>query len=533
MPSEKTDVLAGPRVPSETTDVLAARYGARYRWFATVTVMLGTISAVLTTTTVNVAIPDIMGAFGIGQDRAQWLSTGALAAMTIGMLLNAWLISHYGQRRTFVGALCIFIVALLVAGMAPNESVLIGCRIVQGMVAGVLQPLSMYTLFRVFPPHQRGAAMGWFGMSVILGPALGPTLGGVMIEHFNWRAIFYMAVPVAAVAAVLGSLFMPEREEETARTRFDWTGFTLLTAALASLLVALSNGQREGWHSDYILALFAVAALGGAAFLVWELKTLQPLVDLRVLANGQFTAAAAVACLFGAGLFGTTYLVPLFVQTVQGYTPLAAGILLMPAGLMLGLFMPFSGYLSDRLPARVLIISGLVCFILSSYWLASVDVNSAFWTVAGCVVLSRVGLGLIKPALNVTALRSLRPELLGQGAGMINFARQVGGAFGVNLLSIMLDRRTFFHSDALTSVQTAANSGTAEMLRAMQALLAQAGVPPDMQMSGALHYLGRMVYAQAYTMGFRDSFLITAVVFTLGLIPAWIMGRKSVRRYSW
>ena len=261
---------------------------------------------------------------------------------------------------------------------------------------------------------------------------------------------------------------------------------------------------------------------------MWELKTPQPLVDLRVLANGQFTAAAAVACLFGAGLFGSTYLVPLFVQTVQGYTPLAAGLLLMPAGLMLGLFMPFSGYLSDRLPPRVLINSGLVCFILSSYWLASVDVNSAFWTIAGCVILSRIGLALIKPALNVTALRSLRPELLGQGAGMINFARQLGGAFGVNLLSVMLDRRTFFHSDTLTSVQTAANSGTAEMLRAMQALLAQAGVPPDAQMPGALHFLGRVVYAQAYTMGFRDGFLITAVVFTLGLIPAWIMGRAFV-----
>src|SRR4051812_42049932 len=162
--------------------------------------MLGTISAILTTTTVNVAIPDIMGTFGIGQDRAQWLSTGALAAMTVGMLLNAWLINRFGQRRTFIVALLIFVCALLAAGAAPNETILIGCRVVQGCVAGILQPLSMYTLFRVFPPNHRGFAMGLFGMSVILGPALGPTLGGVMIEHFNWRAIFYVAVPVASFA---------------------------------------------------------------------------------------------------------------------------------------------------------------------------------------------------------------------------------------------------------------------------------------------------------------------------------------------
>jgi hypothetical protein len=185
--------------------------------------------------------------------------------------------------------------------------------------------------------------------------------------------------------------------------------------------------------------------------------------------------------------------------------------------------------MSDRMPARTLVISGLVCFVLSSYWLAEVDVNSAFWTIAGSVMLSRVGLALIKPSLNVTALRSLRPELLTQGAGMINFARQLGGAFGVNLLSVTLDRRTFLHSDAMTSVQTAANSATAELLRQLKMLLAQSGLPPDIQDSGALHFLGRVVHAQAYTMGFRDSFLLVAVIFTVGLIPAWIMGRSAAQ----
>jgi MFS transporter, DHA2 family, multidrug resistance protein len=379
----------------------------------------------------------------------------------------------------------------------------------------------------VFPADQRGSAMGFFGMSVILGPALGPTIGGILIEHFNWRYIFYVAMPVSAAGILLGSIFMPDREETSARSDFDWIGFLLLASALACLLTGLSNGQREGWNSDYILTLLALATAGVVSFVMWELHTPQPLVDLRVLANGQFAAAAAVACLFGAGLFGSTYLVPLFVQTVQGYTPLAAGLLLMPAGLMLGLFMPIAGHLSDRLPARGLIFSGLFCFVLSAYWLAAVDVNTSFWTVAWCVILSRIGLGLIKPSLNVTALRALRPAQLSQGAGMINFSRQLGGAFGVNLLSIMLDRRTFFHSDVFTSMQTAANTATTETLRALQALLAQGGIAEDLQMPGALHFLGRVVYAQAYTMGFRDSFLIIAVVFTLGFIPAWIMGRAG------
>jgi predicted MFS family arabinose efflux permease len=258
---------------------------------------------------------------------------------------------------------------------------------------------------------------------------------------------------------------------------------------------------------------------------LWELRAAQPLVNLRVLVNAQFTAAASVACIFGAGLFGSTYLVPLFVQTVQKLTPLQAGLMLMPAGLIMGLCMPVAGYLSDRLSARSLIIAGLLCFAVASFWLAGVDVNTTFWSVAVCVIITRIGLSLIKPALNVAALRALRPELLGQGAGMINFARQLGGAFGVNLLSVTLDRRTFFHSDTLTSLQTPANSATMELLRSMEALLARGGVAEDLQSAGALHFLGRMIYAQAYTMGFRDSFLIVAIVFTLALVPAWIMGR--------
>jgi EmrB/QacA subfamily drug resistance transporter len=510
---------------SETTEVLFARYGQRYRWLVATTVLLGTISATVTTTTVNVAIPDIMGTFGIGQDRAQWLSAGALAGTTVAMLLSAWMIHSFGPRKTFVGALCVFVAALVLAGAAPNDSVLIFCRTVQGAVTGLLQPLAIYTLFRVFPHDQRGKAMGFFGLSVILGPAMGPTVAGLLIEHFNWRYVFYIPIPFSAAAIMLGSLLMPEREEEGVRANFDWTGFVLLSVALTSLLNGLSNGQREGWDSGYVLSLLGAALGVGAAFVKWELRVAQPLVELRALANIQFASAAFVACIFGAGLFGSVYLVPLCVQIVQGFSPLEAGLVLMPAGLVLGAVLPIGGYLTDRLPARWLIMTGLACFALSSWWMGSADANTPFWTFAWWIVLGRIGLGLINPSLNVAALRALPPKLLGQGAGMINFFRQLGGALGTNVLSVVLDRRTFFHSDVLTSQQTAANSATMELLHTMQRVFAQAGADADLQNAAALHYLGRVVQAQAYTLGFRDSFIVVALVFTLALIPAWIMGR--------
>ncbi len=510
-----------------TTEELFERYGPQYRWLATVTVMLGTISAVLTTTSVNVAIPDIMGAFGIGQDRAQWLSTGTLAAMTVGMLLNAWLMHTFGQRNTFVGSIAVFVAALLLAGVAPNEDVLIFCRVVQGAVAGLLQPLAMYTLFLVFPPNQRGLAMGFFGMSVILGPAIGPTLGGFLIDQFNWRFIFFAPMAVSAFAMLMGSAFLPGREEKGGRMRFDGIGFVLLSVSIGTMLTALSNGQREGWYSDYLLGLFAVSLSSGAAFVVWSLRVEQPLVDLRVFASARFAAAAAVSVIYGAGIFGSTYLVPLFVQTVQNATPLAAGLLLMPAGLVMGVLMPMGGWMSDRFSPTILVMLGLLFFAASGFWLAGVDANMPFWSIAFAVVLSRIGMALIKPTLNVTAMRAVEPEMLGQGAGMINFARQIGGAFGVNALSVMLDRRTFFHSDTLTALQTGANTATLELLRQMEALLARAGVPEDLQGPGALHFLGEVVYQQAYTMGFRDAFLLVAIVYVLAMIPAWIMSRAK------
>ena len=485
------------------------------------------MSATVTTTTVNVAIPDIMGAFGIGQDRAQWLSAGALAGTTVAMLISAWMIHSFGTRKTFVGSLCVFVGAQLLACATPTDSVLIFSRIVQGAVTGILQPLAIYALFRVFPYDQRGKAMGFFGLSVILGPAIGPSVAGLLIEHFNWRYIFYIPIPFSVAGIMLGALLLPEREESGARAAFDWTGFVLLSIAIACLLTGLSNGQRESWTSGYILTLLGLALGVGAAFVKWELSVPQPLVELRALLNIQFASAAFVACIFGAGLFGSVYLVPLCVQIVQGFNPLAAGLVLMPAGLVLGAVLPIGGYLTDRLPARWLIIAGLACFALSSWWMGSADANTPFWTFAWWVVLGRIGLGLINPSLNVAGLRALPPKLLGQGAGIINFFRQLGGALGTSVLSVVLDRRTFFHSDVLTSTQTAANSATMELLRTMRHVFAQAGAAPDLQNASALHYLGRVVQAQAYAMGFRDSFYVVALVFTLALIPAWIMGRSK------
>jgi len=313
--------------PASADDELApffGRYGPAYRWLVVTTTMMATMTVVLSSTVVNVALPDIMGVFGIGQDKVQWVSTGFLAAMTASMLLNAWLNDAIGIRATFVGSLALFSVASVAGGLAPNENVLALARVAQGVSAGILQPLAMIMIFRVFPPSERGRAMGIYGVAVVLAPAIGPTLGGWLTDSYDWRWVFYMGLPSSLAGMVLGWAFLPARVSQGKPRRFDFVGLLLLTSFLAFSLYTVANGQRDGWDSNFILGMASAGTLFLLAFIVWELVVREPLVNLAVFGNSRYAAAAIVALIFGAGVFGSSYLVPLFVQTVQGYTPTRA-----------------------------------------------------------------------------------------------------------------------------------------------------------------------------------------------------------------
>jgi MFS transporter, DHA2 family, multidrug resistance protein len=512
--------------PGSVEDLLA-RHGAGYRWFATATVMLGTIASVLSSTIVNVALPDIMGAFGMGQDKAQLLSTAFLAAMTGTMLLNALMVESFGQRATFLFALSVFTGASVLGGLAPAEGVLIIARMFQGAAAGVLQPLTMVVIFQVFPPERRGSAMGIYGIGVVLAPALGPMLGGLMVDSFSWRYVFFLPVPFCVIGAAAAMLFLPARSDSGPMHRFDWGGFTLVAAFLFTLLDGLSHGQRYGWSSHAILLDLATALACGAGFVWWELRTQAPMLDLKLFSIPAFAAASVVAFVFGAGIYGSIYLVPLFVQTIQGYTPTRAGLLLMPAGLILGVVFPLAGRLTDRTPAHLPIMFGLVVFAVSSALMARADVGTSFLAFAWWIVLGRIGIAFLMTSLNAGALGAVPHQLLGQGSGAINFVRQLGGALGVNLLSIVLERRSQLYIHAFAASQDSANTITADALRHLSGLYAQAGLPEAVSRAASIDFLGRAIAAQGSMMAFRDSFLVVAAIFVLALFPAALIRHRD------
>ena len=515
---------------SSAIEELFERFGPRYRLYVSLTGMLAVITAVLSATMINVAIPDIMGAFGVGQDQAQWLSTGFLAAAPVTMLLNDWAVRTFGMRNTYIGAMTVFAIGAVIGGLSPTFNTIVLARVMQGAAAGFVQPLAMIIMFQVFPPDQRGRAMGLFGVGVVLAPAMGPTLGGVLVDAFSWREVFFAGIPVAVIGSGLALIFMPRREPDEPRPRFDWIGFILLSTAVAALLNGLSNGQRLGWHTFEIQAYLAYAGIAFISFIAWESNIRQPMMNVRLFLNPHFASMAVVGAVLGVILFGSTYLIPLFVQTVQGYSATRAGLLVMPAGLALMACFPLGGRLSDKLPRHYLLCFGLTLYIISTLLMLQAHTDTPFWLFANWIIVGRIGMAFIMPTLSVSALRSLTPEQMGQGSGTVNFVRQIGGAFGVNLLAVNLERETAVFANAYASVQTYANSTTLQTTNLLERLLAQDGLPYLTQKAGALHLLGQSLHAQATMMAFRADFLYIAILCVIALIPAFLGARDPSRK---
>lgn len=524
------NVVTASKGNAESIDDLFARYGPVYKWLATVTCMVGAMTVALASSTVNVAFPDIMGTFGIGRDQAQLLTTGYFASQTAGMLLSAWLIKAMGERSAFTISLLVFLVGASMSALAQSPESLLFGRVLQGVAAGAIQPLGMAVTFKVFPASQKGLSMGIYSMGMVLAPSLGPTMGGLAIEWFSWRYIFLLSLPTAFFALVLSNLFMPSRERPKVLPKFDFAGFGLLCVFLTGLLMGFSFGQRLGWTSTDILLLFGVGMSSGVGFVLWQLRSPEPLINLRMFTNAQFTLAALIAFFTGCAFLSSTFMLPLFVQQIQHYTPLNAGLMMIPAGLSLFILFPVAGRLSDISPPHYMIYGGLISFAVAYALLAGADVNTPFWSLVTFTILLRVGTALTRPVTNATALKSLPPDMVNQGASTINFVRKLGAAIGTNCVIVFLELRIPFHGDAYASMQTSASQTTLEMRDQLARLFSEAGVPEVARDPGAYRYLGDIIYAQASTMGYHDAFMVLAVVAFLGVAPAWLMARLNKRQ---
>ncbi len=419
---------------------LQQRFGSRYPGLLLTLLMVASMAMILASTSINVALPAIMHDFAIGRPLAQWLSTGFLAAMTAGLLLSAWAQARFGARRTVQVGLLLFIMTSLLALVAGAAWQLITLRIVQGLCAGIIQPLAMVLIFRVYADGGRGMALGIYGLGVMLAPSLGPAVGGYLVDHFGWAAIFWMPLPMCLLALVVGQWLLPDQRERST-PRLDVLAFVWLCVAIFAALGFLAEAQRFALNAPRVWLPGCVAVVAGALFFLRTRKAIQPLLPLALWQHAGFRSASWVALTLGIGLYGSTYLIPLYLQTVEGFSAGRSGLLLLPAGLFMGMAAFMGGWLSDRLSAAVLLSVGLLIFALSAAGLGWVGQGASFLLLCFWACVGRVGLGILLPALSTGSLDILNAEELAQGAGAITFVRQLGGAFGVNLLTFFLEWR--------------------------------------------------------------------------------------------
>ena len=507
------------------------QFGPRYRWLLLLTMRIGAMATMLAATTINVALPAIIGAFGLGQDQAQWMSTAFLASSTLAMLANAWAMARYGPRATYVFGMATFIVGSLLGAVSSTLELLILARALQGVSAGLLQPMSMFLIFQTFPDRQRGTAMGLFSIGVVLAPAFGPALGGVAVDLASWRLVFVATLPLAILALSLAPFLMPkgDLQAEQKKPPLDWQGLCLLAVAVVGLLSAFAGGNRDGWDSDKTLIKVAVSISAAIAFFYWERRHPFPALNPAIFKFRQFWSASIIIVATGSAIYGSTYLIPLFVQQVQGYSPTAAGVMMIPAGLVMVACFPLAGRLTDRMDPRILMTFGILCFAISGLLLSGVTVLTPYWLLVSWIMFSRVGIAFCMPTANTTAVRAVTPNLLASATGGVSFLMQVGGAFGVNLLAVLLQRRTIFHGEHLASEL---NESNAEFLygHARQALAMEAtGMPPLTAFTQAFGAIGQEVAAQAMVLAFRDCFFVIAIWFVIVLFTMMLMPKPRMQ----
>jgi DHA2 family multidrug resistance protein len=437
-----------------TLEQLRERYGARYKWLLLLTVMIGTMASILSSTIVNVAVPDLSHHFALGQERAQWVSAGFMLAMTLSMLTTPWLLLRYGLRRTYTGAICLLLFGGVVGGFSINYPMLLMMRVTEGLAAGVLQPIPAIVVLRAFDAKEQGKAMGIFGFGVVLAPAIGPSVGGFLVEHFGWRSIFFVVVPFCLGVLVMIRRFLAVNSPMMGDAKsLDWKGLLLAGVCTVSLLNGLVHLQSD-------LPVAAVLLLTGmasfAAFVAYQLRAREPLMNMQLFRYRQFCMGALVAFIYGAGLFGSTYLLPVYMQMALAYAPSEAGLILLPAGIILGFTIMLAGKLADRVAPNILVSAGLSLLALSFALMTIDSAGTGYFMLMAWAIIGRVGLGFILPALSLGSMRGLDSSLIAQGASTINFFRQLGGAIGVSLVGIVLEWRLAAHHAALSGQANAA-----------------------------------------------------------------------------
>ncbi|WP_423773823.1 DHA2 family efflux MFS transporter permease subunit [Aneurinibacillus aneurinilyticus] len=465
-----------------------------YRWLALIAIIVGAFVAILNNSLINVALPKLTNVFGSTTDRIQWVLTGYMLASGVIIPISGYMGDRLGYKKFFIISLGVFTLGTLFCALAWSDTSLIVARIIAGLGGGVIMPISMSIIYKIMPREQIGTALGLWGVSAMVAPAVGPTLSGYLIEMFNWRFLFIINIPVAILAIVLVSVLLQETEKVEGKT-FDTWGFLLAATSAGTLLYALSNGQSKGWTSFEIAALFFIS-FWTLVFLLWvEAGKEDPIIDLSLLKNFTYTLSVIAASLVTIGMFGGVFLTPIFLQNIQGVSPIDTGIILIPQAIAMAVMMPIAGRLFDKIGVIPLGLVGLTITSVMTYELHRLTVDTSFAWLETVLAIRGIGIGLCMMPLSTAGMNAVAPQQVGNASSLSNLIRQVASSMGIAVLTALMQQRTTLHA------QHIAESINEASVQYFQGILG----------TSAMSSLGGIIQREAMAWGIADTFLISSI----------------------
>lgn len=511
-------------------DIWRPRYNP---WLIAVVVALAAFMEVLDTSIANVALPYMAGSLAASNDQSTWVLTSYLVSNAIILPISGWLAATFGRKRFFMSCLAIFTVSSLLCGLAPSLGLLLLFRILQGFGGGGLQPMAQAILADTFPPHQRGLAFALYGITAIMAPTIGPTLGGWITFNYSWRWIFFINLPVGILTWLLVRRFVEDppylSRLKRAGVKLDFIGIALLTLGVGALQILLDRGQEDDWFgSSFIVTLTVVAAVCLIALVIWEWFYKTPIIDVRMFRNFNFASSSLMMFTLGILLFSSLVLMPQFLQTLLGYTSELAGFALSAGGLVLLLEMPIVGQLTTKFQGRRLMALGWLILAISMYYSTQrIDLSVSFSSVVWLRITQVIGLGFLFVPINLVSYVGIAPEKNNSVAGIINFMRNMGSSVGTSLVTTLIARRAQFHQLRLVENARIDKPNFANAAEGLSQHLAHGGLRAHESSSTAIALLYRGLGAQATTLAYIDTFMVLCVGAFIMFVMSFFMKKNE------
>ena len=494
-------------------------YGFR-RVIITITAILCALLEIIDTTIVNVALNDMRGSLGATLTDVAWVITAYAIANVIIIPMTSWLSKQFGRRNYFAASIILFTVSSFLCGNATNIWELVTFRFIQGMGGGALLVTAQTIITEVYPIKKRGMAQAIYGMGVIVGPTLGPPLGGYLVDNFSWPYIFYINIPIGIIATILTILFVksPKYGEKLKVNQVDWWGIILLASFVGSLQFVLEHGQQDDWFEDSMIVSLSLVSILGLILFIWrELVYENPIVNLRVLKDGNLRIGTILTFILGFGLFGSTFIIPIYTQSILGWTATDAGLLLIPSSITTGLMMPIIGKLLERgVSQKYLAAGGFIIFFVYSYWmyvLMTPDTGSEhfFWP----LVVRGVGLGLLFVPITTLSLSTLRGKNIGEGAAFTGMMRQLGGSFGIAIITTMVSRWTQQNRIDLIPNINPNKFQVQQRINGFQQMFISKGFSINESLNKTYQTIEGIIMKQSTILAYMDVFLYLGILFLI------------------